>query len=72
MVDQKLSEAEHKKVLTKLCPDCGGHLREYASGGLSLNLECTSCHQCFGDYWVFGGERINSPFVEQTNTEETK
>jgi tRNA(Ile2) C34 agmatinyltransferase TiaS len=57
----KLTKEELFEVLNKVCPDCGGKLKEYASGGLSLNLECQNCHQCFGDY-MFDGERIPSQF----------
>jgi len=57
----KLTKEELIKVTDKICPDCGGKLWEYASGGLSLNLQCKNCGNCFGDY-VFDGERISNPF----------
>ena len=63
-----VTKEQHESIRRRICPDCGGKLKEGACGGLSINVYCLSCGNAFNDMWVFGSERIGRMAKAESNS----
>lgn len=62
-----VTKKQHESILRRVCPDCGGKLKEGACGGLSINVSCLSCGYAFNDMWELGSERIGKMVLTKPN-----
>lgn len=69
-MENLVTKEQHASIRKRICPDCGGKLKEGACGGHSVNVYCLNCSAAFNDMWVFGSERIGK-MVETKKIEES-